>query len=223
MCVLVFQEMPVIMREKRQGEIGMDYQAVIKALKRNRYQAQYFETGEEAVQYLLQQLQGQRIGFGDSETISQLNLYTLLAQNNTVIDPKQSKDNDEFLAMARECLTTDIFLTSVNGMTADGVLVNLDGTGNRIAGSLFGHKKVYYIVGTNKICSSLEDTVWRVRNVAAPKNAKRLQLRTPCAVKGDKCYNCASTERICNGLLIQLKKMNDMEMEVLLVHEDLGF
>lgn len=114
-------------------------------------------------------------------------------------------------------------MTSVNGLTEDGVIVNIDGTGNRVAGSLFGHKKVYYIVGKNKIASDIEAAIWRARNIAAPKNSARLGLRTPCAVKCDKCYNCSSPDRICNALLIEFKKMDDIDMEVVLINEDLGF
>lgn len=201
----------------------MDLQNVAKALEKNRYEVKVFDTKEEAVQYLDGLFDNLIVGFGDSETMEQMHLYETLSAHNTVIDPKQSVDNDDFLHIARDCLTTEVFLTSVNGMTEDGVLINLDGTGNRVAGSLFGHRKVYFIVGRNKIAPDIEQAIWRVRNIAAPKNAKRLQLRTPCAIKGDKCYNCASPDRICNGLLIQMKKMNDMDMEIVLINEDLGF
>ena len=84
----------------------------------------------------------------------QMELKKKLSVNNTVFDPKDEKNNDEFLKIAKKCLTTDIFMTSVNGLTEDGVIVNIDGTGNRVAGSLYGHKKVYYIVGKNKIMVS---------------------------------------------------------------------
>ncbi|MBV4414985.1 lactate utilization protein [Clostridium tyrobutyricum] len=201
----------------------MEINNVIKALEKNRYQVKFFETKEEAVLYFNSLFQNMLIGFGDSETMCQMNLHETLSVHNTVIDPKQSIDNSDFLRIAKDCLTTDIFLTSVNGLTEDGVIINLDGTGNRVAGSLFGHKKVYFIVGKNKIAPDLEKAIWRVRNIAAPKNAKRLELRTPCALKGDRCYNCSSPDRICNGLLIQLKKMNDIDMEVILINEDLGF
>lgn len=201
----------------------MELQQIAKALEKNRYQVRTFASAAQASAYLDHTLDKQTIGFGDSETLSQIGLYQTLSAHNTVIDPKQSVDNDDFLRIARECLTTEVFITSVNGLTTDGVIVNLDGTGNRVAGSLFGHRKVYYVIGRNKIAPDLEQAIWRVRNVAAPQNAKRLQLRTPCAVSGDKCYNCASPDRICNGLLIQMKKMNDIDMEVLLIDEDLGF
>ncbi len=201
----------------------MTLQDVAKALEKNRYQVQIFSTKEEANQYLNQVLDQTVIGFGDSETLSQMKLYESLSTHNQVIDPKQSTDNDDFLRIAKACLAAEVFVTSVNGLSETGVLVNLDGTGNRVAGSLFGHRKVYYIIGRNKIAPTVEQTIWRVRNIAAPQNARRLQLRTPCAIRGDRCYNCASSDRICNGLLVQMKKMNDIAMEVILIDEELGF
>jgi len=109
-------------------------------------------------------------------------------------------------------------------MAETGELVNIDGTGNRVAASLFGHQKVYFVIGTNKIEPTLEKAVWRARNVAAPINAKRFNADTPCAKKGDRCYDCSSPERICNALVIYLKKMNDIEdVEIILIDEELGF
>lgn len=202
----------------------MDIQTAIEALKKNRYSVSFFQTGEEAADYLDSQLDKKVIGFGDSATMSSMKLYERLSAHNEVHDPNQSSDNDEFLEIAQACLTTEIYLTSVNAMSEQGHLVNIDGTGNRIAGSLFGHKKVYFVVGTNKIEPTLEKAVWRARNIAAPKNAKRYNLKTPCAIKGDKCYDCASPDRICNALTIHLKKMNDIEdVEVILIDQDLGF
>ena len=201
----------------------MELQNVAKALEKNRYDVKVFETKEEAVAYLDGLFDNMVIGFGDSQTMVQMGLHDKLAAHNTVIDPYRSVDNDDFLRIAKDALTTEVFLTSVNGLTEDGVIVNLDGTGNRVAGSLFGHKKVYFIVGKNKIAPDMEQAIWRVRNIAAPQNARRLKLRTPCAVKADKCYNCASPDRICNGLMIMMKKMNDIDMEVLLINEELGY
>lgn len=201
----------------------MELQNVAKALEKNRYDVKVFETKEEAAAYLDGLFDNMVIGFGDSQTMVQMGLHDKLAAHNMVIDPYRSADNDDFLRIAKDALTTEVFLTSVNGLTEDGVIVNLDGTGNRVAGSLFGHKKVYFIVGKNKIAADMEQVIWRVRNIAAPQNARRLKLRTPCAVKADKCYNCASPDRICNGLMIMMKKMNDIDMEVVLINEDLGF
>lgn len=202
----------------------MDIQTTINALKKNRYSVSFFKTSQEAADYIDSRIDGKVVGFGDSATMSSMKLYERLSAHNQVHDPNQSKDNDEFLEIAEKCLTTEIYLTSVNAMSPEGHLVNIDGTGNRIAGSLFGHKKVYFVAGTNKIEPTLEKAVWRARNIAAPKNAKRYNLATPCAVKGDKCYDCASPDRICNALTIHLKKMNDVEdVEVILIDEELGF
>lgn len=202
----------------------MDIQATIKALEKNRYTVSFFSSSKEATDYLNEHLDQRIIGFGDSDTMAHMKLYETLSAHNTVYDPQQSKDNDEFLEIAAKCLTTEIYLTSVNAIAQTGEMVNIDGTGNRIAGSLFGHQKVYFILGTNKIEPDLERAVWRTRNIAAPKNAKRFQLATPCAIKGDHCYDCSSPDRICNALTIHLKKMNDVDdVEIILIDEELGF
>ena len=122
-----------------------------------------------------------------------------------------------------KCLTTQIFITSANAISEEGYIVNIDGTGNRIAGSLFVHEKVIFVIGKNKMESTLEKAIWRAKNIAAPKNAKRLGLKTPCAVHGDKCYNCKSEDRICNAMIVHMSKMNDIDMEVILINEDLGY
>jgi hypothetical protein len=202
----------------------MEIQSVIKALEKNRYSVSYFTSTAEAADYLDRALNHVVIGFGDSVTLSQMRLYEKLSTHNKVYDPKQSKNNDEFLDIAKKCLTTEFYLTSVNAMSETGELVNIDGTGNRIAGSLFGHKKVYFVIGINKVESNLEKAIWRARNISAPQNAKRLGLRTPCAIKGDHCYNCSSPDRICNALTIYWKKMNDVDdIEIILIDENLGF
>ena len=100
--------------------------------------------------------------------------------------------------------------------------MNIDGTGNRVASTLYGHRKVYFIIGRNKLAPTYEEALWRARNIAAPKNAQRLGRKTPCAVKGDRCYDCKSPERICRGLVVLGGPAMGMETEVLLVDEDLG-
>lgn len=202
----------------------MDIDKTVKALKRNRYHVSVFDTAVQAADYLDRELDGEVIGFGDSKTMMSMALYGRLSAHNEVHDPNQSRNNDEFLRIAKECLTTDIYMTSVNAMSETGEMVNIDGTGNRIAGSIFGHEKVYFIAGTNKIEPDLEKAIWRARNIAAPLNSKKYDLQTPCVIKGDKCYDCASPDRICNAMTIYMKKMNDIEdVEVILIKEELGF
>lgn len=202
----------------------MEVKKVIKAFERNNYTVKYFETAVEAADYIDSQIDGKTVGFGDSATMNKMELYKKLSSHNKVHDPFQAVDNDEFLAIAKDCLTTEVYLTSVNAASETGEMVNIDGTGNRVAGSLFGHEKVYFIFGINKIEPTLEKAIWRARNVAAPLNSKKYDSKTPCVIKGDKCYNCSSPERICNTLNIYLKKMNDIEtVEVIIIDEELGF
>lgn len=194
-----------------------------EALQSKNYLVSCFKTKEEAASYIDAQFEGAFIGFGDSETMIQMGLYDKLAAHNTVRDPNHRTEGETFGQVGREALMTDYFFTSANAVTEDGVIINLDADGNRVAGSLFGHKKTFYIIGSNKITKSIEEGVWRTRNIAAPTNAKRLGLNTPCAIKGDKCYDCSNKERICNGLLIQYRKMDGMETEVIIIEENLGF
>lgn len=195
----------------------------VKKLEQKGYKVRTFRQKEKAAQYLQEQFHNDTIGFGDSQTLLHMGLYALLSKNNIVYDPNQFDDNDNFLKTAKKALTAKYFLTSVNAITEDGTIINMDGTGNRVAGSLFGHEKVFFIFGTNKIVSNIEEGVWRTRNIAAPQNAKRIGCNTPCSLKGDRCYDCNSPYRICSGLLIQYKKMNDSDAEIIIIDEDLGF
>lgn len=201
----------------------MAWDKLIRNLEQKGYKVRLFHKKEKAVQYLQEHFQNDTIGFGDSQTLLQMGLYDLLSKNNIVYDPNQFDNNDEFLEIAKKALTARYFLTSVNAITEDGIIINMDGTGNRVAGSLFGHEKVFFIFGVNKIVKNIEEGVWRTRNIAAPLNAKRIGCNTPCALKGDRCYDCNSHSRICNGLLIQYRKMNDSDAEIIIIDEELGF
>ncbi len=194
------------------------------ALVDNRYSVSFFHTKEDAAAYLEKSIRGKTVGFGDSGTLNDMGMHERLSAHNEIHSPMlaTAAGSADFLLRAANALNTQVFLTSVNAAAETGELVNIDGTGNRVAGSLFNHEKVYFVFGINKIAPTLEKAIWRARNIAAPRNAKRLGKKTPCAVKGDKCYDCKSPARICNDLSIHLKKMNNMEMEVVLIGETLG-
>lgn len=198
----------------------MDFAKVSENLKERGYAVSCFATVEEAAEYLNSAIDGAAVGFGGSITLEQLGLYEKLSAHNDVLWHWRDSAGEDVRAKA---LTTDIYVTSVNGMDEEGVLVNIDGSGNRVAATLYGHKKVYFVVGRNKIAPTYEEALWRARNIAAPKNAQRLQRKTPCAVKGDKCYDCKSPARICRGLVVLWGPMLGMEAEVVLVDQDLGY
>lgn len=201
----------------------METNKTIEALMHKGYTVNFFESSEDAADYLNNSIDNKTVGFGDSATLLSMKLFDKLISHSEVFDPQNCKDDTDFINCAKKCLTTQIYITSVNAMSEMGHLVNIDGTGNRIAGSLFGHEKVYFVVSTSKVVPTLEDAIWRTRNIAAPQNAKRLKLNTPCAKKGDRCYDCSSSDRICNGMIIHFSKMNNIDMEIVLINEKLGY
>lgn len=160
------------------------------------------------------------VGFGGSITVQEMGLYEKLGTHNQVIwHWKGDPDAHTQAAQAQ------VYIASANGLAETGEIINIDGAGNRVASTLFGHQRVYFVIGRNKLAPTFEEALWRARNIAAPKNAQRLNKRTPCAVKGDRCYDCKSPERICRGLVVLWKPMMGMEesTEIVLVDEDLGY
>ena len=118
----------------------MDIDKILKNFQRKGYKVSYFDTAKEAAEYLNQSIDEKTVGFGDSKTLFDMKLFDLLSSHNEVIDPMHPVEGKDFNQTAKETLTTDVFLTSVNGAVTTGEMVNIDGTGNRVAGSLFGHE-----------------------------------------------------------------------------------
>ena len=141
----------------------MNFDTVTSALQRNGYAVSCFETGREAAAYLNSVLDGRRIGCGGSATLQQLGLIDSLAEHNRLFT-HTGKTGAEFEAMlSAELRDTDVYLTSANALAETGELVNIDGNGNRVASTLFGHQKVYFILGRNKIAPTLDAAIWRAR------------------------------------------------------------
>ena len=193
-----------------------DMERVRKNLEERGFQTSCFATAKEAADYLDAQIDGATVGIGGSLTIQAMGLSERLSKHNEVIWHWEGGE-------LRRAMLADVYLTSVNGLAETGEIVNIDGNCNRVAASMFGPKRVYYVVGINKIAPDFEKALWRARNVAAPKNAQRLGKKTPCAVKADRCYDCKSPERICRGLSVLWRKPTGFEQaEVVLIEEELG-
>lgn len=195
----------------------MDCSKLLDNFNNHGFSAKYFETAAAASAYLADALKGETVGFGGSVTLKDMGLYDLLAKENTVCwhwkTPDDRERHAEFTA----------YVTSANAVAETGELVNIDGTGNRVASTLYGPKKLYFVCGVNKITPDLTTAIDRARNVAAPANTKRLGCKTPCAVTG-KCHDCNSPERICRGMVIHMRPMGGFERtEVIIVGENLGF
>ena len=199
----------------------MDIPRLQKTLEAAGFTVQWFPTAQAAKEALVARFAGKTIGMGGSVTLRDLGLYEALSQRGTVYWHWQ-QPGPETLAQAAQA---QVYLTSVNALAETGQLVNIDGTGNRISAAAGAHETVCYLVGRNKIAPTFQQALWRARNIAAPKNAQRLGRKTPCAIKGDRCYDCKSPERICRGLVVLWEPMMGMEQttEVLLVDEELGF
>lgn len=201
----------------------MNLEKTIENFKNNGYTVSYFETAEKASEYLNEKIDGVTVSSGGSMTVNEMGLIDSLSKHNTYISHWNPPEGMTAEQVLQQAMHTDVYLLSANGASETGELINIDGTGNRISSSLYGHQKVYFILGINKFEPDLESAIKRARNIASPPNAKRLGKNTPCAVKGDKCYNCNSTDRICKAMSIHFKKVNSCETEIVIVGEKLGF
>ena len=185
------------------------------------YETKVFNNSKEAKEYLLNSIKDTTVGIGGSVSVEQLNIYDDLKKNNTVYW-NMIEEKDKQVEVRDLAMNTKIYLTSANAISMDGEIVNIDGTGNRVASTLYGHEKIYFIIGRNKIENTLDEAINRARNIAAPLNAKRLNKKTPC-VMDLKCHNCSSPERICRSLVVLYQKSKGADYEVILIDEDLGY
>ena len=193
-----------------------DLEKLQKSLEAEGFAVSRFDTAAQAAGYLGAVLDKKTIGLGRAGTIQGTALAERLGKHNQVLWHWAG-------STAQEAAGAQIYLTSVNGAAETGELISIDGTGNRVASGLFGHEKVYRYGRRTKVAPACRSALWRARDIAGHKNAPRLGRRTPCAAKGDRCYDCKSPERICRALVVYWEKPNSMDMEVVLVDEDLGY
>lgn len=197
----------------------------LKALADNRFSVRYFPTAQEATKALYEEISVQEsVGFGGSWTLMQLKIEEhFSARGNTVYcHHKPGLSAEEKMEIRRKQLTCDVFLTSTNALTESGELVNVDGTGQRVAAMIFGPKKVIVMTGVNKIVKDVAAARERIRNIAAPLNNKRLNMPNPC-VKTGHCMNCQLPTRICNATTIIEKRPSCSDIHVWVVGEELGY
>ena len=196
-------------------------QTVIKGLKSRNMSGYYAETKEEALKLALSLIpEGSTVTMGGGMSVHEIGLPAALKAG-----PYQFIDRDDYedkRAAALKAYDADVFLASCNAITEDGVLVNIDGNANRVSAIAFGPKKVVFIVGMNKVCSDVDGAMKRARNVAAPINAQRFGLSTPCSKTGA-CLNCKSPDSICCQFLITRFSRFPDRYHVILVSDSLGF
>ena len=199
----------------------MELEKTMAALRKNGFTARYYETAAEATATICAELEGKTVGFGGSVTLDQLGLFDRLSKHNTVFwHWKQSPGEARQASM-----TAQVYLLSANAIAETGQIVNIDGTGNRVAASMYGHERVIFVAGVNKLAPDLAAAIDRARNIAAPLNARRLGCKTPCALSEPmRCHDCASPGRICNVVSVLEKRTGGVgQMDVVLVGEPLGY
>lgn len=198
---------------------------LIHNLSRRHINAFYCPTAAEAVKQVNELIDdGSAVTWGGSETIRGIGLPDALRRRGTleVLDRDLVTDPAARQEMYLRTFTVDVFLTSANAISQDGVIVNIDGNGNRVAAITWGPKRVIHVIGLNKVAPTVEAALARARSTAAPVNAQRFELDTPCRRDGV-CHNCTSPESICSYVHFLRLSRNPLRHTVVLVGQDLGF
>ena len=196
-------------------------QKVIKGLESRNMAGYYAKDKDEALRTALGLIkEGSTITMGGAMSAHEIGLVEALKKGDyNFVDRDQMEDKK---AAALAAYSADVFLTSTNAMTEDGMLVNIDGNANRVSAIAHGPEKVIVIAGMNKVCDDLDGAMKRARNVAAPTNAQRFGIDTPCSKTGS-CMDCKSPDTICCQFLITRYSRHDDRIFVILVDDNLGF
>ncbi len=197
---------------------------VIKKLEERHFEAYYCESKEEAKQKILSLINyNDVIGWGGSSTMIQLGIMDEIKSGKypNILNRDDAQGNER-MELMRKSLTADIFLTGTNAITEDGQLFNIDANGNRVAAIAFGPKTVIVAIGINKIVKTEQDAISRCRNLSAPVNAQRFEIKTPCKEKGI-CLDCKSQDSICCSFLKTRLCRPARRIKIILVGETLGY
>ncbi|MCI7276422.1 MAG: lactate utilization protein [Lachnospiraceae bacterium] len=193
---------------------------VIKGLQSRNMSGYYAADKEGAVKQALELIgEGSTVTMGGCASAHEIGLIKALEEGNYHYIDRATLAPRESLMAAYD---SDVFLSSANAMTSDGIMINIDGNSNRVSCIAQGPHKVVFIVGMNKVCSDLDEAMKRARNVAAPANAQRFDIKTPCKETG-KCFDCKSPDTICCQFLITRYSRHKDRIHVILVNDTLGF
>ena len=199
---------------------------VVKALQKHEFEAMYCSNPQEAFDAVIRVARtATTIGLGGSRSVADLNVVEQLREmgKEILVSKGPGVSPEKGMEIRRRQLTCDLFLCSANAVTLSGYLVNIDNTCNRVGAMMFGPGKVVMVVGRNKIVAgTIDDAIRRVKNQAAPPNARQLKYQTPCAKTGF-CSDCSAPQRICRVITIMERKPARTDVRILVVNEDLGF
>lgn len=197
---------------------------IIEKFKQRGFEGYYCNSKEEALDKALSLIEkGANIAWGGSESVKEIGLLEALKNGEYILhDRTTAKTKEEQKEMFLKHMSSDYFLMSSNAVTFDGELVNIDGNGNRVACLIHGPENIIMIVGMNKVTPDVCSAIERVKNIAAPPNGIRLNLKTPCSANG-KCGECLSPDCMCCHTVITRKCRIENRIKVILVGEELGF
>ena len=199
-------------------------QTIIKNLKIRHIEGYYCASAQEAVQKVSDLIEdGSSVTWGGTMTVRDLGIPDFLKKRGTlnVLDRDLVKTPQEKQDMYLKAFSADVYLSSANAISEDGVIVNIDGNGNRVAAITWGPKKVIFVIGLNKVAQTVQDALARARSTASPTNAARFDIKTPCQIDGV-CHNCNSPQSICNYVHF-LRNSPHGRHTVVLVGENLGY
>ena len=198
----------------------VNWEELTRNLEKHGFTVHRFPTAAEAARYINKALDGRTIGIGGSMTVKEMGLYDSLSAHNEV----HWHWSEEGLPAREAAMGTQVYLCSANALSETGEIINIDGVGNRVAGTLYGHQEVWLVAGINKIAPDEASALRRARNVASPLNNRRTGKKTPCTVNCDQCYDCQSPDRGCAALVVLWRKPSGIgTMHVVLVEEELGY
>lgn len=215
--------MEVIMSH-RSAALARQAQSIIKNLQKRNMEGYYFTTSAECTQAILQEIPaGSKISWGGSESIRECGLLDAVHNRDfELIDRTAAKSPEESRLLFSKAVLSDYYLMSSNAITLDGELINIDGNGNRVACLVQGPSHVILVVGMNKVVPDVPSGIARIRNMASPANAIRLNRQLPCAMTGT-CHDCFSPDCFCNQILITRRSGHPGRIKVFLVEETLGY
>ncbi|MCK8623871.1 lactate utilization protein [Prevotella sp. E13-27] len=208
-------------QEQRNEQLA---QSIIKNLKRRHIEGFYCATAGEGVRKVSELIEdGSSVTWGGTMTIRDLGIPQYLRCRGTleVLDRDLAETPEEKQAIYLRAFSSDVYLSSANAISEDGVIVNIDGNGNRVAAITWGPKKVIFVIGMNKVAQNVEAALARARSTASPINAARFDIKTPCHTDGV-CHNCNSPQSICNYVHF-LRNSPQGRHIVVLVGENLGY
>ena len=208
-------------QEQRNEQLA---QTIIKNLKRRHMEGFYCATAEKAVKKVSELIEdGSSVTWGGTMTVRDMGIPQYLKDRGTleVLDRDLAATSEEAQMTYLKAFSSDVYLSSANAISEDGVIVNIDGNGNRVAAITWGPKKVIFVIGMNKVAQNVEAALARARSTAAPTNAARFDVKTPCKTDGV-CHNCNSPQSICNYVHF-LRNSPQGRHIVVLVGEPLGY